>query len=45
MEAARGSMKIANSRGDNGHPCQVPLCVENGFDMSPVVITEAVGEW
>ena len=41
-EAARGLMKSANSSGYNGRPGRVPLCNQNGFDMSPLVITDAV---
>lgn len=44
MEAARGSMKSANSSGDSGHPCRVPLKSLNGFDISPLIMTDGVGE-
>lgn len=29
-EAARGSTHNANSRGESGHPCRVPLVTEDG---------------
>lgn len=36
-------MNNANNSGDNGHLCLEPLCKQKGFDVCPLVITEAVG--
>lgn len=35
---------MANSDGESGHPCLVPLCRANGFDIIPMVMTVAMGE-
>ena len=35
---------MADSDGESGHPCLVPLCRGNGLDMVPFVITVAMGE-
>lgn len=41
--AAKGSIKMANSKGAKAHPCLVPLYNEKLCDKIPLVMTEALG--
>ena len=41
---SRGSIKMANNKGESGHPCLVPLCNSKLGDVSPLVMTVAIGE-
>ncbi|MEE6526289.1 hypothetical protein FKM82_026842 [Ascaphus truei] len=43
MCAARGSTHSANSSGDSGHPCLVPLFMWNCSEGKPWCLTLAVG--
>ena len=44
IAAARGSIKMANNEGESRHPCLVPLCNTKLGDVSPLVMTVAIGE-
>lgn len=44
IAAASGSIKIANSEGESGHPCLVPLRRHKLEDVWSFVLTQAVGE-
>lgn len=44
IAAASGSMNIENRRGESGHPCLAPLCRVKFCDISPLVLTVALGE-
>ena len=44
IATAKASMNMANSDGESVHPCLVPLCKVNGFDIIPLVMTVAMGE-
>ncbi len=44
IAAASGSIKIANSEGERGHPCLVPLLRQKLEDVWAFVLTHAVGE-
>ncbi len=44
IAAARGSVNMANSDGESGHPCLVPLSNANGCDVTPLVVTVAMGD-
>lgn len=44
MAAAKGSMKIVNKRGENEHPCLVPLYKVKLCEVSPLVVIVADGE-
>ena len=35
---------MANKEGESGHPCLVPLCNTKLGDVSPLLVTEAIGE-
>ena len=41
---ANGSMKMANNKGESGHPCLVPLSRMKLCDLIPFVVTVALGE-
>ncbi len=43
-QKARGSITMANRRGDKGQPCLVPLLRGKGGDSVSFVCTEAMGE-
>ena len=43
-QIAKGSIAMANKRGDNGHPCLVPLWRRKGGDSISFVCTDALGE-
>lgn len=40
---AKGSITIAKSKGDNGHPCPVPLVKDKKSEQKTLVITAALG--
>lgn len=40
---ASGSVTIAKSKGDSGHPCLDPLVKEKKSEGAPLVITAALG--
>ena len=43
MDAASGSMNMANNDGESGHLCLVPLCKVKRCDISPLVVIVAIG--
>ncbi len=38
-----GLITITKSKGDNGHPCLVPLVKEKKSEKAPLVMTAALG--
>lgn len=44
MAAARGSRAIVNRSGERGHPCCVPLERSKNYEVTPFVMTAALGE-